>query len=745
MSLSLLVNISPSSNVPNLGHLELGNRSCKENSGDGSSSEGKTKDGLPEQNELTSREIRITLDSPDDVYSQIWQVIQKYPSLGVTELRILPNEIVSKSGRAWVRSGGKLSYDCKWLQNDKGSRKCEPMTFLNSPRQASSNRRRIFQGFHEYDIPVAIERTEMTADLMTEIEREFRILRELDIHENFIRYFCYEMDQKTDFVYIATELCLCSIGDIFEREPANGPLKTAILSSLTAKGILFQATRGLDYLHQNHFVHRNVKPSSFLVKEILSGSGPPRYAIKITDFRLSRMLDPDKDLSGTVASEGWESPESRRKNQPLHQSLDVFILGCFYHYVLTGTDDVGSRPSHPFGDGEGARLQNIPNSKYAVYKETWKPSRVQNENAIALIKQMLQFDEKQRPSLSQVLDHEYFRPPTKEHYPIYDSNKPGICVIFNQEYFSKLQHRAGSEYDWRSLKRIFLKLGFEVVIHHDLMSYDIKGEMKKLAARDFSQYGCLVVCLLSHGIENAVAGFDGHYVNINKLKYKFSYNFCPSLYGKPKIFVVQSCQGELEQNQKQVVPLVFPGSDSAEGNKESTVQLSPASAAIKYMSNCFKSFNVKEDKLNRNPPIMDFITIKSTIPGFVSLRNFCTGSFFIQALCQKMEEEYLTSAYDGMLPDEKIIRDLEGILRGEDGVQSIMNSNITKKEYRQTISCETYLRKYIVFRRITNQNVFTDDDATDNDGESSNRRLTERNHFFVNNSAPSPAEESASP
>lgn len=103
-------------------------------------------------------------------------------------------------------------------------------------------------------------------------------------------------------------------------------------------------------------------------------------------------------------------------------------------------------------------------------------------------------------------------------------------------------------------------MGFEVVIHHDLMSYDIKGEMKKLAARDFSQYGCLVVCLLSHGIENAVAGFDGHYVNINKLKYKFSYNFCPSLYGKPKIFVVQSCQGELEQNQKQVVPLVFPGS-----------------------------------------------------------------------------------------------------------------------------------------------------------------------------------------
>lgn len=31
-------------------------------------------------------------------FSQIWQATQNVPSLGVTELRILPNEIASKSG-----------------------------------------------------------------------------------------------------------------------------------------------------------------------------------------------------------------------------------------------------------------------------------------------------------------------------------------------------------------------------------------------------------------------------------------------------------------------------------------------------------------------------------------------------------------------------------------------------------------------------------------------------------------------
>ena len=93
-----------------------------------------------------------------------------------------------------------------------------------------------------------------------------------------------------------------------------------------------------------------------------------------------------------------------------------------------------------------------------------------------------------------------------------------------------------------------------MVVHHDLTSFDLKNEMKKLASKDFSNYGCLTVCILSHGIENAIAGYDGRWINLNKIKYKFAYNSCPSLYGKPKIFIIQACQGVLEQNQIGVVP-----------------------------------------------------------------------------------------------------------------------------------------------------------------------------------------------
>ena len=231
------------------------------------------------------------------------------------------------------------------------------------------------------------------------------------------------------FRFIATELCLCSVKELCQPTSPHNP----ILKLFEAKEIIRQSVLGLNFLHQNNFVHRNVKPSSFLVKEIVTKSGP-KYTIKITDFRLSRPLDPDRDLSGTIASQGWIAPESLNAKQPLHPSLDVFIMGCFIHYVLTG-DGYRKLPVHPFGLTEIQRSENVPNSKYLVYHEKWIPNGIVESDAIALLKRMLRFDERHRPTLSQVLEDSYFQRSAKEFYPIYRHEKPGLCVIFNQEFF----------------------------------------------------------------------------------------------------------------------------------------------------------------------------------------------------------------------------------------------------------------------------------------------------------------------
>jgi serine/threonine protein kinase len=88
------------------------------------------------------------------------------------------------------------------------------------------------------------------------------------------------------------------------------------------------------------------------------------------------------------------------------------------------------------------RHLNIPNSKYDVYKKEWIPKGINNNpKAIALVKRMVQFNEQDRPTLTQILEDPYFQPPTREYYPIYTYDIPGLCVIFNQESFTKVSLR----------------------------------------------------------------------------------------------------------------------------------------------------------------------------------------------------------------------------------------------------------------------------------------------------------------
>ncbi len=109
-------------------------------------------------------------------------------------------------------------------------------------------------------------------------------------------------------------------------------------------------------------------------------------------------------------------------------------------------------------------------------------------------------------------------------------------------YFQK-SFRDGSHVDKESLRRVFKEFWFDVRIFEDLKVKNLCYSIEDLAKYDFSSYASLVVCILSHRNEGAVAGVDGKIIKINELKYKFNSNHCPTLNGKPKIWIIQACQG----------------------------------------------------------------------------------------------------------------------------------------------------------------------------------------------------------
>lgn len=272
--------------------------------------------------------------------------------------------------------------------------------------------------------------------------------------------------------YLATELCECSVADVIER----GKL-TDILNHLSHQEILLQSTQAVAFLHSRGKIHRNLHPDNFLLAHITGD----HYLVKLTDFHCTKDWVKQPNASGTRGSDGWIAPESsedvaRRIQVGPQQDrkLDVFILGCFYYYVLSGG-------KHPFGEVLHVREANVRASSYSAYQPGWNgdTGRVSwgaatsgGRNpfggpvgpiegleyspkwetsgpwwqrkafmALDLIKQfMIRFEPYERKELDFVLDHPYF----KSHHPyiLYDDahpqKKPGLCVIVSQEKFHEV-------------------------------------------------------------------------------------------------------------------------------------------------------------------------------------------------------------------------------------------------------------------------------------------------------------------
>ena len=116
---------------------------------------------------------------------------------------------------------------------------------------------------------------------------------------------------------------------------------------------------------------------------------------------------------------------------------DVYILGCFFYYVLSGGN-------HPFdrNDDQSNRASNIKNNKPNWAQHT-DDKNAMVENYLELMEGMTSFNKRDRPTTSQILRHF----DTKEYFPIYSdtvrskstaATRPGLCVIVHQEHFDNV-------------------------------------------------------------------------------------------------------------------------------------------------------------------------------------------------------------------------------------------------------------------------------------------------------------------
>ncbi|XP_040572146.1 caspase-1 [Lepeophtheirus salmonis] len=181
--------------------------------------------------------------------------------------------------------------------------------------------------------------------------------------------------------------------------------------------------------------------------------------------------------------------------------------------------------------------------------------------------------------------------------------KRGIALVFNHENFDprlELKKRNGTRADRDNLKRTLRKLEFEVRVFDDLDFMDLDKILEDVSNDDHTESDCLLILVLSHGESGLIYARDSAYKPERLWSY-FNGKNCPTLAGKPKMILIQACQGDQLDHGVELV-----------NNRTET-----DSASLGY----------------RMPIYADFLIGYSTMPGFYSWRNTTAGSWFVQALC----------------------------------------------------------------------------------------------------------------
>ena len=152
----------------------------------------------------------------------------------------------------------------------------------------------------------------------------------------------------------------------------------------------------------------------------------------------------------------------------------------------------------------------------------------------------------------------------------------------------------------KALSETFLTFGYDLRLYANLTKDQLIQTVDEIATNGMlKDYASLVVCLLSHGGLGTIEGVDGQpVIVISDIQWAFNSQKCPELINKPKIFIIQACQGKYGQR---MIPASSISSPEREKIKSLTTPLKAPGNKIQ------KSSVMRLDRVFCNDVIFVFI------------------------------------------------------------------------------------------------------------------------------------------
>uniref|UniRef100_A0A5F8GZD4 Serine/threonine-protein kinase PLK2 n=1 Tax=Monodelphis domestica TaxID=13616 RepID=A0A5F8GZD4_MONDO len=208
------------------------------------------------------------------------------------------------------------------------------------------------------------------------IDKEIELHRILH-HRHVVQFYHYFEDKEN--IYILLEYCS-------RRSMAHILKARKVLTEPEVRYYLRQIVSGLKYLHEQEILHRDLKLGNFFINEAME--------LKVGDFGLAARLEPLEHRRRTICgTPNYLSPEVLNKQGHGCES-DIWALGCVMYTMLLG------RP--PF---ETTNLKEtyrcIREARYTMPSSLLAPAK-------HLIASMLSKNPEDRPSLDDIIRHDFF-------------------------------------------------------------------------------------------------------------------------------------------------------------------------------------------------------------------------------------------------------------------------------------------------------------------------------------------------
>ncbi|KAJ0406761.1 hypothetical protein ATCC90586_009410 [Pythium insidiosum] len=165
------------------------------------------------------------------------------------------------------------------------------------------------------------------AQLERTVRREFLLHAQLH-HDHVVRVVEVLEDERNN--YLVMELCeQGSVAQLLRSHRAATGEDAVGLDEASAKRIFHQTVLGVEYLHANGLIHRDLKLSNLL----LTADGD----VKISDFGLAtRVADEPETICGTPNFIAPEVLAAEGSTAAYGQAADIWSLGCVLHALLLG-------------------------------------------------------------------------------------------------------------------------------------------------------------------------------------------------------------------------------------------------------------------------------------------------------------------------------------------------------------------------------------------------------------------------